>query len=161
MKKILLVIDLSLIFISLATLGFSQSDAPTTNVNHTDAIGIRLGPTSPAIQNGITYKHFLNESNALEGILSLTNGFGICGLYEIHKPLPVENVQWLIGGGGYVAFVNSANYFGGAGIVGIDYTFPSIPLNLTIDWKPELNLAPRIFFEGSGVGFSARYTFGK
>ncbi len=161
MKKILLVIALALIFISLATMGFSQSDEPAVNPHYTDAIGIRLGPTSPAIQNGITYRHFLNESTALEGILSLSNGFGVCGLYEIYKPLPVENVQWFMGAGGYVAFVNSNNYFGGAGIVGVDYTFPSIPLNLSIDWKPELNLAPRIFFEGSGVGFSARYIFGK
>ena len=137
---------------------FSQ-DASEQHMQYTNAIGIRLGPTSPAIQNGISFKHFFNESSAAEGILSVTNGFGVCGLYEKHKLLPIENVQWLIGAGAYVAFVNNTNYFGGAGIIGLDYKFTSVPLNLTIDWKPELNLAPRIFFEGSGVGFSARYTF--
>ena len=161
MKKFLLLIGFTVFFISLVTVGFSQSDETANHAVYTDALGIRIGPTSPAIQNGITYKHFLNESNALEGILSLTNGFGICGLYEIHKPLPVENVQWYIGAGGYVAFVNSNNYFGGAGIIGVDYSFTNIPLNISIDWKPELNLAPRISPELSGVGFSARYTFGK
>lgn len=161
MKKLLLVVILTAAFISLAKLGFSQDNAHVGTIHNTDAIGIRLGPTSPAIQNGISYRHFLNESTGIEGILSLSNGFGVCGLYEVFKPLPVENVQWFIGAGGYVAFVNSTNYFGGAGIIGVDYTFPSIPLNISLDWKPELNLAPRLFFEGSGVGFSARYAFGK
>lgn len=159
MKKILPALFLFISFIALAANGFSQTDE--TNTSYTDAVGIRLGPTSPAIQNGITYKHFLNNSNAIEGILSLSNGFGVCGLYEVHKPLAIEGVQWFVGAGGYVAFVNSNNYFGGAGIIGVDYKFPSIPLNLSLDWKPELNLAPRVFFEGSGIGFSARYRFGK
>ena len=157
MKKVLpcgLVLILSML-ICLDSMAQGESAAST---HYKDAIGIRIGPSSPAIQSGITYRHFLNETNALEGLLSLSNGFGICALYEVHKPLPVENVQWFVGVGGYVSSINSSNYFGGAGLVGIDYIFPSIPLNLSIDWKPELNLAPRVFFEESGVGFSIRYT---
>ena len=139
----------------------AQSDPPQTISQFTDAIGIRLGPTSPFISNGFTYKHFLNPSSAIEGLLSLTNGFGICGLYELYKPLAIEDVQWFIGGGAYVAFVNSTNNFGVAGIVGVDYKFSTVPLDISLDWKPEINLAARVSPEFSGVGFSARYTFGK
>lgn len=158
MRNILIPLAISSLFLFLSIASFSQ-DASPEHTQFTNAVGIRIGPTSPTIQNGISFKHFFNSSNAVEGILSLTNGFGVCGLYEIHKPLPVENLQWLIGAGAYVGFSNNTNYFGGAGIIGLDYNFPTLPLNLTIDWKPELNLSPRIFPEGSGVGFSARYTF--
>jgi len=96
----------------------------------------------------------------LEGILSFGDGVGICGLYEIHKPISsTENLQWLVGFGGYVAFNNSSSNVGAAGIIGLDYKFSQIPLNLTLDWKPELNIISKVGFEAAGVGFSARFTF--
>ena len=52
-------------------------------------------------------------------------------------------------------------YLGAQGIVGIDYKFANVPLNLSIDWKPELNLISDINFEPGAVGFTARFTFGK
>lgn len=48
---------------------------------------------------------------------------------------------------------------GGAGIIGMDYKFEDIPLNVSLDWKPELNLISKIAFESSGIGLSARFTF--
>lgn len=126
---------------------------------YNNAVGIRLGPSVPVIKSGISYKRFLSNNNAIEGILSFGDGIGICGLYEIHKPLAAENVQWFIGFGGYVGFQNNISSIGGAGIAGIDYNFTNIPLNLTLDWKPELNIIEKIGFEGSTVGFSIRYRF--
>jgi hypothetical protein len=32
-------------------------------------------------------------------------------------------------------------------------------LNISVDWKPELNLITNVGFEASGVGVSARFTF--
>jgi hypothetical protein len=127
--------------------------------SYRNAVGIRLGPSVPAVKSGITFKHFLANNNAIEGILSFGDGFAICGLYEIHKPIAAENLQWFIGFGGYAGFANSISNIGAAGIVGLDYNFSSIPLNLTLDWKPELNLIEKIGFEGSTVGLSIRYRF--
>jgi hypothetical protein len=124
-----------------------------------NALGIRLGPSAPAVKSGITYKHFLGNGKALEGILSFGDGFGICGLYEIHKPLATENLQWFIGFGGYAGVSNKITNVGAAGIVGLDYRFPNLPLNLSLDWKPELNLVQKLGFEGSTVGLSVRYVF--
>ena len=124
------------------------------------AVGIRLGPTSPAIAPGFTIKHFLNEKNAVEGLMSVGNGFGLCGLYEWHHPIPsVEHLQWFVGAGGYLAFRDSDTFVGAAGIVGLDYKFAEIPLNISLDWKPELNLVSEVGYEGAGVGVSARFTF--
>jgi len=150
MKKLFLLPLVAVLF-SLTT---KAQDAPS----YKNAIGVRLGSTVPAIKSGITYKHFIGN-NALEGILSFGDGVAICGLYEIHKPLATENLQWLIGFGGYVGFNNSGSNVGAAGIVGLDYKFSQIPLNITLDWKPELNIISKVGFRGEGVGFSARFTF--
>lgn len=124
------------------------------------AVGIRLGPNSAAITAGFTGKYFLNEKAAVEGIIGVNNGFGICGLYELHFPIDaVNNLAWFAGAGGYVAFRSSTTFVGGAGIIGLDYKFDEIPLNLSLDWKPELNLISKVTFESSGIGLSARFTF--
>ena len=156
MKKLFLLVLVALCF-SLTTKAQEES---TTTSSYKDAVGIRLSSTVPAIKNGITYKHFIG-ANAIEGILSFGDGVGICGLYEIHKPLnaTTEGLQWLIGFGGYVGINNSTSNIGAAGIIGLDYKFAQVPLNLTLDWKPELNIVSKVGFEASGVGFSARFTF--
>ncbi len=149
MKKILLVCCL-----------ISTISVASKAQSYTTAAGIRLGPNSAAITAGFTIKHFLNEKTALEGIVGVNNGLGICGLYELHFPIEsVKNLQWFAGGGGYVAFRSSTTSIGAAGIVGLDYKFEEIPLNLSLDWKPELNIISQVGFEGSGLGLSARYTF--
>ncbi len=122
------------------------------------ALGVRLGSSVPAIKNGVTLKHFIGN-NAVEAILSFGDGAALCGLYEIHKSIGMENLQWFIGGGGYVGLSSSSNNIGAAGIIGLDYKFPVLPLNLTLDWKPEVNLVSKVGFQASGIGFSARFTF--
>jgi hypothetical protein len=139
---------------------FFTTTAIAQESSYKNALGVRLGSSVPTVKSGITYKHVLANNNAIEGILSFGDGVGICALYEIHKPInSVENLQWFIGGGGYVGFNNSNSNIGAAGIVGLDYKFANIPLNLSLDWKPELNIISKVGFEASGVGFSARFTF--
>jgi len=46
------------------------------------------------------------------------------------------------------------------GILGLEYTFSEAPINLSLDWKPEIELTPyNGFIPGEG-GFSVRYVFG-
>lgn len=128
--------------------------------NYNTAVGVRLGPNTANITAGFTVKHFINENTALEAIIGVNNGLGLCGLYEKHFDIEaVKNLQWLAGFGGYVAFTGSNTAVGGAGIIGLDYKFEEIPLNLTLDWKPELNIISKVGFEASGIGLSARFTF--
>jgi len=128
--------------------------------SYSKAVGIRLGPNSAAVTAGFTGKYFLNEKAAVEAIVGINNGLGICGLYELHFPIEaVNNLSWFGGAGGYVAFRSSTTFVGAAGIIGLDYKFEEIPLNLSLDWKPELNIISKIAFESSGIGLSARFTF--
>ncbi len=145
---------LACFFLAAITLSASAQQGYTT------AAGIRLGPNSAAITAGFTVKHFLNEKAAVEGIVGINNGLGVAGLYELHFPIQaVNNLQWFAGAGGYFAVRNSKTYVGATAIGGLDYKFDEIPLNLTLDWKPELNLVSQIAFESSGLGLSVRYTF--
>jgi len=141
------------------------------------AAGVRLG-----VPLSITYKTFLNETNAIEvmgGTRSSGNGaFGyrwyqIGAAYQVHKPLDIadiEDLAWYFGGGASAyfwsfneGFLNpgSNSSFGLQGYLGLSYTFENAPINLSIDW------VPTYFINGFASGFGAdggslgiRYIFG-
>lgn len=95
-----------LLFIIISTIVFSSKAQEYKN-----AVGIRLGPNSPAISPGFTITHFLNETNAVEGIIGVSNGIGVCALYEWYHPIErVEHLHWFVGAGGYAAFRGSPHY---------------------------------------------------
>lgn len=129
-------------------------------------IGIRAGFSS-----GLTIKHFTSNKAALEGLLTTRwQGFDITGLYEIHnQAFDVHHLNWYYGGGAHLGFYNGNYVYWGRsgaaytivgidGILGIEYTFDEIPINIGIDWKPALNLIgyTGIWSEG---GISVRYVF--
>jgi hypothetical protein len=120
-------------------------------------IGIRLSNASPTLNNSITAKYFLNDKNAVEGLLSFGSRFGIGGLYEVHNPLNYPGLKWFYGAGGYLGFESGETYLGPTGAIGLDYKFANIPLNLSIDWKPELDILPKIAFIPDAFGVTARF----
>jgi hypothetical protein len=124
--------------------------------------GVRLGSIDQAISTGFTYRYFLNEKAAIEGIVNLRNeAIGLGALYERFNVINgVEGLQWFYGAGAYVGF-NSFDNFGIMGIAGMDYTFKEVPVNLSLDWKPELNLIEYVGFRASTVAVSVRFVFGK
>ncbi len=135
------------------------------------ALGVRLSSAAPSVNNSISIKQFINDKMAVEGLLSFGDPLALGVLLEMHKPLSASGLKYFYGGGGYLAFVKTYNpnklknetnaNFGAQGVVGLDYKFNNIPLNLSLDWKPELNLVSDINFEPAAVGFTARFTFGK
>jgi hypothetical protein len=136
------------------------------------ALGIRLSSSAPMVNNSITLKHFLNEKTAIEALFSFGDPLALGAMVEVHKPIgSTPGLKWFYGGGGYLAFVKEYNAeknrdetstnFGGQGVIGLDYKFVNLPLNLSLDWKPELNLINDINFEPAAIGFTARFTFGK
>ena len=134
-------------------------------------LGVRLSSSGAMVNNSISIKHFLNETTAVEGLFSFGDPLAFGALYEIHKPISATGVKWYYGGGGYLAFIKTYNInkqkdetntnFGAQGVIGLDYKFANIPLNISLDWKPELNIVTDINFEPSAIGFTARFTFGK
>ena len=122
-------------------------------------LGVRLSNSTPTLNNSITIKYFMTQGHALEGLISFGSRFGIGGLYEVHKPTTATGLNWFFGGGAYIGFQDSNTYLGPTGIIGLDYKFPNIPLNLSLDWKPELDIIPDINFVPDAFAISARFTF--
>ena len=133
------------------------------------ALGVRLSSSPAIVNNSISIKHFVTEKAAIEGLFSFGDPLAIGALLEIHEPLGTPGLQWYYGGGAYLGFVKSYNVntdknetntnFGAQGVLGLDYKFANVPVNLSIDWKPELNLVTDINFEPAAVGLTARFTF--
>lgn len=150
----------------IAAIGFTTAVSAQA---YKTGIGVRLSSSQAMVNNSITLKHFLNERAAIEALFSFGDPLALGALYEIHKPLNTEGLQWFYGGGGYLAFVKSWNpnkqknetdvNVGAQGVLGLDYKFVNLPLNIALDWKPELNLVSDINFEPAAIGFTARFTF--
>ena len=122
--------------------------------------GIRFSSASPTLSNSVSIKYFMNESNAIEGLISFGNRFGIGGLYERHQLIgATPALTWFYGGGAYLGFENSKTWLGPTGVVGLDYKFQNAPINLSLDWKPELDLIPAINFVPDAFALTARFVF--
>lgn len=114
---------------------------------------------------GITLKHFVSPTVALEGIGYFWNqGSRITGLYEIHGAISgAEGLKWYIGPGVHVGFYNT-RYGGGSfagvdGVLGLDYKFKGAPINMSVDWQPSFEFGTNRGFAGSWGGLGIRYTF--
>ena len=119
--------------------------------DYNTSVGLRLGyPTA------LSAKKFINDKAAIEGIVGLRSFstfsyISVTGLYEIHKPInSVDGLSWFYGGGANLYLYSFKNSFVGekdsslsigiAGIIGLDYKFKDIPLNLSLDWLPIFSL---------------------
>jgi hypothetical protein len=156
MKKILL----------LLLLAFSTMIS-TYAQDYKTSLGIRGG-----LPVGITVKHFLNEANAFEGILATRwGGFVLTGLYEFERwtgEYPALN--WYFGFGAHLGTWSqgynprldesySGLVVGVDGVIGIEYTFDELPLNLSLDILPSVNLIGYTGWGGINGALSIRYVF--
>lgn len=152
MKKILLL----LFFIT--SLNFVMAQNRTANsTEYKTAIGVKVWSGA-----GISLKTFITDKNALEFIGYFDRyGTRISGLYEFHGNLSSEGaLKWYIGPGVHVGLYKGITAVGVDGIVGIDYKFTNMPLNLALDWQPTLELGSgsRNGFIGNWGGFAIRFT---
>lgn len=138
--------------------------------NYNTGIGLRGGTSQ-----GITVKSFLNQTNAIEGILHTRwNGLLVTGLYEIHKNIPnAKGLMWYYGAGAHVGFWDdrvdrrppwarenkSYTVLGADLIIGLDYTIPNSPVNLSLDYKPAFNLIGYSGVWADGVALSLRFVW--
>lgn len=121
--------------------------------------GVRLGSADQVVSTGFSYRYMLSDNKAVEGILNLRDPVSIAALYEIFKPITaVENLRWYYGAGAFAGFKGSDN-LGITGIAGMDYQFTTVPVNLSIDWKPELTFIETVRFRAATVAISVRFSF--
>jgi hypothetical protein len=141
--------------------GSSGGGDASSSPGYKMAVGIRFSTAPPTINNSISFKYFIDQTNAVEALASFGSRFGLGALYERHQLIGATPAfTWFYGGGAYVGFESGKTWFGPTGVVGLDYKFPNAPVNLSLDWKPELDIIPSINFVPDAFGLSARFTFG-
>ncbi len=158
MKKLILVFATSLLLIFTAN---------AQNTDYKTAVGLRAG-----LSAGLTAKHFLSKQGAIEGLVSSRwGGLNITGLYEVHNPAFDEpGLRWYYGAGGHIGFWdgNKNPWFndndnhaviGVDLILGMEYTIPGSPVNLSLDWKPGFNIVGYSGFWGDEFALSLRFAF--
>ena len=155
MKNGIIIIALALSFLITSSVNAQETSSTTERRN---ALGIRISSQDAVINHSISYKYFFNPTTAVEGLFSFSDPVAIGVLVEKHKPFGPSGISWFAGGGAYVGFGGGRN-FGVQGVVGLDFIAPTLPLNLSIDWKPELNITKQFSFEPAAVALSARFVF--
>lgn len=169
MRKLLFALFVGVFLI----IALPESAQAQIGADYKTSVGVRLSPWY-----GVSAKHFMSSSDALEGILnSRWDALKITGLYERHAlAFDEPGLKFYYGGGAHVGFFGTryGNYWGpvdyrghgGAilgldGILGIEYTIQDqeIPLNVSLDWKPVFDLVPWPGFRGVEVAVTVRYIF--
>jgi hypothetical protein len=136
--------------------------------------GIPLGFTTMG-HSGATIKHFFNKTNAIEGIVSsygIGTSIAVTGLFQDeHWTGIYPGINWYWGIGAHMGYMDAKaatflpSSFKGGGVMGLDvvlgveYTFDEIPLNISVDIMPNLNLVGYVGPNFFVSGISARYVF--
>lgn len=161
-NRILTALVMMTLMVPLSSIRAQEKQENKTQVEnkpeYKNAVGIRAGRTS-----GITFKHFMNSGNAFEMILGVwPNAVGLTALYEKHTATGLAGLKFYYGGGGHFTAETGRYYYrtynnrtrsyeyrygrdgigiGIDGIVGLDYKIGMIPLALSIDLKPFLEVS--------------------
>lgn len=151
MKKILL------IMVAVMGLAFAA--------NAQNNLGVRFGG-GQGYNAEISWQHDLG-GNRFEADLGWANyenasSFSITGIYQFVFGLP-NNFAWFIGPGasfGMATVEEKAKFaLALAGQVGIEYDFAAIPLQLSLDIRPRLNVIPGTNFHWGDIALGIRYKF--
>jgi hypothetical protein len=135
----------------------------STAQEYKTSLGLRAG-----WPYGLSIKHFMSRTNAVEGILASSwQGFVATALLENEHPTKsFPNLNWFWGVGAHIGFWDNNPYvnttgsvIGLDGIIGLEYTFDEIPLNLSVDILPSLNILGATGWGGIGSALSIRYVF--
>jgi hypothetical protein len=124
------------------------------------AIGVKVVPFA------VTLKAFVGQRNrALEFLADFNNGFRLTGLYEFHGNLNgPKSLKWYVGIGAHGGYYDKDDENGISsgfdGTIGLDYKFHHLPLNISMDWQPSLELTtPSTEFQAGRGGISVRFAF--
>ena len=124
------------------------------------AIGVKAFPF------GVDFKTFVGRrGRAIELIGYFNDGFRLTGLYEFHGKLNAPgNLKWYLGIGAHGGFYEKGEedgiMAGFDGVIGLDYKFSKLPLNLALDWQPSLEtVTPDFEFQAGRGGLAIRLAF--
>jgi len=181
MRNLLLFLSLFIAVQTTHAQTYSQSRAAKASTPST-LMGVRLGTGTMGSDLGLTIQHQFDQNSYVEGIGTLNKyDVRLTGLYQYHQPLSYRGgLTWFMGGGMHVGKVRKnavetladllnidlgngdpkSIFLGIDAVAGIQYKFPGVPLNASVDIKPAYNFNdhPKPF--EVGAAFSLRWHFG-
>ncbi len=160
-KKLLLSACFICALTCMNTSSYAQSEkVKPPKYTYKNAIGVKFSPFA------VTFKTFMGQRNrAFEALLDFDNGFRATVLYEFHGDLTAQrNLKWYVGFGGHGGYydknLEDGISAGVDGVAGLDYKFSRLPLNISLDWQPSLELVtPETEFQAGRGGIAVRLAF--
>lgn len=156
-----------LLFFTIATLAITGLTAKAQD--YQKAAGLKFGP----YEIGPSFKYFMTQSTAVEGILGFRKGGAVLtGLYQIHVPVfDVDKLKFYYGAGGHLGAIGSGTYDDGRHIytnnrlkigldalVGLEYLVPQSPVVIGVDLDPRIEFATGSVFD-IAPALNLRYSF--
>lgn len=169
------------VFLSLLLVAGLATTASAQKVQK--AFGVRLGYGAE-----LSYQHPFGGNNRLEidgGLYGFNNKYYtsafVSGIYQWVNPIQ-DGFNWYAGFGpqlglysykdNYYWDANKKEYVEGtgsktdfalalAGQLGVEYNFPSVPFQISLDWRPAVRILPNMgdAFMYEGIGLGLRYRF--
>jgi hypothetical protein len=156
MKKTLLAFALLLAF-SLNAI--AQKARDRKDIPYKTAIGVRYSPFGVSLKINNSYKY-----RSMEFIGYFQDGF--IGAYYYYWNFTLDKnrtFRFYLGGGGQGGYTNKGDKegaeFGAGGIIGLDYKFKKLPINISTDWQPSYQFGESDGWQTSWGGIALRVAF--
>ncbi|MEN8157048.1 MAG: outer membrane insertion C- signal [Bacteroidota bacterium] len=144
-------------------LTFALIAATLVTINAQQELGLRFGSYSG--KGGVAIDGIIStgDFSRIHADLSFGQGVGVDLLWDfIYRPLGGEAFNWYAGVGpfAFVPFDSALDWgIGAIGEIGLAYTFNSVPISLSIDWRPYFRIIENTDISLGGGGFNVRYVF--
>lgn len=148
------------ILICLAGSTYAQRRAASNGYG--TALGLRVDFGDGSTGVGPNVKHFFTTNSAIDGALLFYDGGTSLEVdYEYNQPVSgAPGLNWYIGVGPELLFPKHGDTgFAIRPNAGLEFTVPSTPLNLGLDWRPRFLLSPDSDTDAGRFGFSVRFAF--
>jgi hypothetical protein len=126
-------------------------------------IGVRFGSFTG--NGGVALDGIFStgDFSRIHADVSFGSGIGIDALWDfIYRPLGDEAFNWYLGAGPFLYIPFDADYdfgLGAIGEIGISYTFNSVPISISGDWRPYFRLLETTNISFGGFGVNVRFVF--
>ena len=129
--------------------------------------GFGLGVGSTTHTSGVSMKQFAGPT-ALQATLGCWRGCdGLGGSVDLLVNMPeiagadVMALAWNFGGGGALGLDSDGLGAMASFILGLELNFRVVPVDLVLEWRPGLQVAPDVDIALLGLGGHLRYYFGR
>ncbi len=148
------------IFILAISLGSFLSVSAQAPYKVGAGLVVEFGEGGAAVGPGV--KYFFAEKHALDAAVLFANGATLLNaFYTYNSPIPgAQGLNWYVGAGPTLAMGGGVSVFGIGTPLGVEFKLPSIPISLSLDWRPKAFIFDgETFVDAVQFGFAARYTF--